>query len=133
MILFHIVPFDKVWTVWEYVAVWIKAACSHGRIDDYKAIGTSLHMGDQYFMSLMEDGTLIGVIVFERLGDRLHIISIGGDGLIRMKAQIIAYWEAVALAIGCTSISFKGRIGWKRVLKEYEFIEDEQGNQVRFL
>ena len=107
------------------MAGWIKAACARGRMEDYNEIGRDLHLGDQYFMTLMEKDGLVGVIIFQRIGDRLHIITMGGENVILMKEQVLAYWESVAISIGCTSISYKGRIGWKRVLKEYEFIEYE--------
>lgn len=103
---------------------WITRACMRtGNTENPAQLQYRLSAGDKSLkMALLEDeGVVCGVVIFQQCGDFLHILSLGGRGIISTAAEWLPWWKAIADLHGFKGLSLRGRRGWDRVLEAHGF------------
>ena len=53
--------------------------------------------------------------------DALHVWCLGGDYMDSWLSEFLCYLDQYALAVGCSSVKFGGRVGWQKLLKAHGY------------
>jgi hypothetical protein len=109
--------------VWPLVADLISVSCRRGGGDATPDELRELCKQPGHMLILLDGG----VAILQRCGDFLHIRSLGGRGFLKQIPDLMPVWWDIAILIGCTGLSLKGRRGWSRVLENYGFVQSENG------
>jgi hypothetical protein len=70
---------------------------------------------------LVHDNQAAGVMLLEKGGGELHILSIGGKLPPGWKYKTFEWLKQIALDHGCKRIQLQGRRGWRRMLAPLGF------------
>jgi len=73
----------------------------------------------------VDDGSAIAAVELDRVKRRkvLNVVCLAGHGLHRWLKPMIAGLRELAREQDCKAITARGRAGWRRVLRHYQFRE----------
>lgn len=78
--------------------------------------------GDVLLAAILDAGDVHGAVLFERLPDSLHVVSLAGEGLPHNWPDVFfREWRLLAAQHGYNVLTLKGRKGWDRKLKRLGF------------
>ena len=122
----HVMPTEEVMSLARPL---IARACHRsGDIENPEAIEQGIRAGE-YALLLLEDGDkVLGVCVLQNCGDYLHVLSVGGRGIIEDIGTWFKWWARIARHLGFKALSLNGRKGWEKVLSPFGF--KRNGNNV---
>lgn len=63
----------------------------------------------------------VAAMAFEIVGESFHCTAIGGESMNEWLDCLINYGESIAKKLGLKEVTIKGRMGWGKVLKQYDY------------
>ena len=108
-----------------------KACRRSGDLEKPEAIEQGIRDGEYALLLLEDDGKVLGACVLQDCGDYLHVLSVGGRGIIEDIGTWFKWWARIAQHLGFKALSLNGRRGWEKVLAPFGF--KRNGNNVEVM
>lgn len=107
------VPPDRL--PWEALVFLKKAAQQNPLMDDPDLWEILESGGDAYVIE--ENGTVIGALYVEYMGDAVHVSLLGMNGLSERRIEIEGFFRSLMREKGKTYLSIFGRASWHKMFK----------------
>lgn len=115
---------DEVHQVWPFVRDGVWTALNKGVGGAFNLVERDVLRGDALLWLAVEQqicGACITQLIETDQGRKCLILSLHGDGMDGWFG-FLPKIEEFAKAEGCATVEVTGRVGWKRILKEYDQI-----------